>query len=500
MTRRDASVTVDALERSALLPEGLFSRLLCQLIQDHQFTSVSSQRVSRTAAVVSLGNMSAAFSLVPHIGAIRVTTSCALALRTARRVEDMVKYVIETLFPALQCDVLLPFDADHLVYLDRLQQAVEQGHILDAGGIPLLNPAAKYSMFLSPRGLIEKYHCMISYRRQANKKFVRRLHDLLNNIVLQDGQPLQVFLDQFGLVAGRQFVEDFCLALARSSVALPVISLQAIKDMVDAVKQDRPDYVLLEWSLMLALRDCERLRAIYPIVVGDSWSDKQESIELFSINSVKSAVSHFAALSTVSEKTHAILEEFLASKLKIIQPPKRRSVKDVILDLLNFDGLACFQKSAIQQEQNWDALQEYAKKIQGVVTNTLSADAYRYGAASGSATGTTGGGTTGGGTTGGAAADENINSAKPPLPSRQPTITASANDIASFLRTLQLREPKPAQDAIDALGAETMSDLKRYLTLEDLMQHGVKKIPALKIIEVTFFFCVCVSICQSVTV
>ena len=369
MTRRESTMTVSNLERSALLPEGLFARMLCQLIQEHQFTSASSQRLSRTTASITFGNATAVFHTVPHIGAIRVTTSTALALRTARRFEEMIKSIIEILFPALQFDILLPFDDSNLVYLDRMQQAVEHGQTLEVDG-KAINPVIKYSAFLEQRGLVDKYHCMISYRKQANKKFVRRLHDVLTNVVLQNGQPMQVFLDQFGLEAGRQFVEDFCLAISRSSVALPVISLQAIKDMVDALNEDRPDYVLLEWSLMLALHDGGKLDRICPLVVGDSWSDKQDSVEIFSFNAMKSVVNHLA-LDAVSEKTQKMMEEFMIGKLKLSKPPKKRSVKEVILDLLNFDGLACFQSSTVQQEQNWGALQEYAKKIQLVVASTV---------------------------------------------------------------------------------------------------------------------------------
>ena len=365
-TLYDSAVTASSLERTALLPEGLFSRLLCQLIQEHQFTSVSSQRLSRTTASITFGNATAVFHTVPHIGAIRVTTSTALALRTARRFEEMIN---ELLFPALQCDILLPFDDTNLVYLDRMQQAVEHGQKLEVGGVPF-DPTVKYSVFLEHRGLIDKYHCMISYRQQVNKKFVRRLHDVLTNIVLKDSLPMQVFLDEFGLAAGHQFVESFCLAIARSSVALPVISLQAIKGMVDTLTEDQPDYVLLEWSLMLALHDCGKLGRVYPIVVGDSWSDEQDSIEIFSFNSMKSVVHHLA-LDAVSEKTHTMLEEFLTAKLELSKPPKKRTVKEVILALMNFEGLACFQASAAQQEQNWDALQDYAKKIQLVVAGAV---------------------------------------------------------------------------------------------------------------------------------
>ena len=369
----DPSTTVTALEQSALLPEGLFARLLCYLVQQQQLVGFTAQRLSRTAAKIVFGNATASLNIVPHIGSIRVATSPKLALRIAVRVEEILKSIIESLFPALKCDTLLPFDDNHLVYLDRIQRAAELGQQLKIGDV-FLNPTSTYAAFMRHRGLLDSYHCMISYRQLANKKFVLRLHDILENIILTDEQPMQVFLDEFGLVEGCQFVDDFCLALSCSLVALPVVSLQAIKGMVAALEAGKPDYVLLEWSLMLVLNDSEQLKRIFPIVVGDSWcNNSQDQITLKTFEEFM-AVIQGLALDAVNDPTHWLLEEFVTRKLKLPGPIRRRTAREVVLNLLNkFYGLHCFQESVAEQEQNSDTLQEYAQKIQRVVIESMDA-------------------------------------------------------------------------------------------------------------------------------
>ena len=356
----DVDVTVHALEQSALLPEGLFARLLCHLVQEEQFASSSSQRLSRTAAKIRFGNASVSLNIVPHIGAIRVAVSPNLALRIACRLKDMLKSIIQHQFPVLQCDVLLPFDDIHLVFLDRIQRAAEQARTLEVNSV-LFDPSVKYAAFMRYRGLLDNYHCMISYRQQANKQFARRLHDTLENCILKDGQPMRIFFDEFGLVKGCQFVNHFCLALSRALVALPIVSLQAITDMEKALEVKRLDYVLLEWSLMLILHDCGKLKRIFPIVLGD------KTFEEFC------AKVGLLNLDAVSEPTHRMLEEFVTHQLNLPGPITQRTASEVVFELLNkFYGLHCFDSSAADQEQIGHMTQGHAQTVQEVVVESMA--------------------------------------------------------------------------------------------------------------------------------
>ena len=113
--RWGSTATVSTLEKNAVLPWGLFSRLLCKLTQEHQYTSVQTQSLSRTAASMTLSNVVTDFTMVPHIGGIRVKTSSELALQTARRIEDWIKAICVALFPALQVDLFLPYDSENLI-------------------------------------------------------------------------------------------------------------------------------------------------------------------------------------------------------------------------------------------------------------------------------------------------------------------------------------------------------------------------------------------------
>lgn len=335
-------------------------------MQEHQYTSVQPQSLSRTAASVTLSNAITHLSLVAHIGAIRVVTSSSLALQTARRIEEWTKSIISALFPALQIDLLLPCDSENLVYLDQLQKIARHGQSLNLQG-NLVDPEERFSAFFVRPGLRGEYHAMISYRQHANKKFARRLYDNLSGLSLPNQQPLRVFLDESDLLPGCQFVNDFCLALSRSLVALPVMSVQAIMTMKTLLDKGEPDNVLLEWSLMLALHDADRLHRIYPILVGDSWCDQQAPISVSDFDALKTFVNS-AALDAVNEKTYELLCRFVTKKLQLATP-RKRSVKEIVLDLLKFIVLCCFQKDSQQQDINFDAFEEYAHSIRDVIIN-----------------------------------------------------------------------------------------------------------------------------------
>jgi hypothetical protein len=87
----------------------------------------------------------------------------------------------------------------------------------------------------------------------------------------ETGKPMNIFFDNFSLEDGLQFDETFMRGLARSLVAVPFVTADALARMCEANSEQRIDHVLLEWWLALVLAKAEgtALRYILPIFCGE---------------------------------------------------------------------------------------------------------------------------------------------------------------------------------------------------------------------------------------
>jgi hypothetical protein len=82
---------------------------------------------------------------------------------------------------------------------------------------------------------------------------------------------MNIFFDNSSLEDGLQFDETFMRGLARSLVAVPFVTADALARMCKRGSETRIDHVLLEWWLALILAKAERttLRYILPIFCGE---------------------------------------------------------------------------------------------------------------------------------------------------------------------------------------------------------------------------------------
>ena len=182
-----------------------------------------------------------------------------------RFVENVISQAISKCFPMLAFKFLLPFDGTRLLDLRNLEERLYQQQELRLDGKSI--PPAIYEAFMSSRGFRDYYHCFLSYRVAANSKFVGTLADLLSCTVLEeDKTKICVFYDRMSLIAAVRFDVQFCNALSKSALAIPIISLQAMDRFKTLSQADYLDFVLLEWALMLALVDADRLKHVYPPV------------------------------------------------------------------------------------------------------------------------------------------------------------------------------------------------------------------------------------------
>lgn len=82
---------------------------------------------------------------------------------------------------------------------------------------------------------------------------------------------MNIFFDNFSLKDGQPFDETFMRGLARSLVAVPFVTADALARMCEPSSGSRVDNVLLEWWLALTLVKTSDtpLRYILPIFCGE---------------------------------------------------------------------------------------------------------------------------------------------------------------------------------------------------------------------------------------
>jgi hypothetical protein len=112
---------------------------------------------------------------------------------------------------------------------------------------------------------------MLSYRRGGfDQTLVRQVCDYLSwqSHVGADQRRVEVFQDEMRLQLGREFQSDVMRALVVTQVAVPFVSVDALRNMYKLTKDSPCDNVLLEWSMMHELLAAKRLRACLPIFIG----------------------------------------------------------------------------------------------------------------------------------------------------------------------------------------------------------------------------------------
>jgi hypothetical protein len=137
---------------------------------------------------------------------------------------------------------------------------------------------SKYGSWLQLNERRERYDVFISYRWGTyDSVFVEKTFDMFTNFsIAAEMRAVEVFLDRKRLQDGRLFKLDFAAALTHSLIALPVVSVDALKRMADHTP-DAVDNVLLEWIMILQCYKAGRLLKVFPVLFGTRVSGLQVS-------------------------------------------------------------------------------------------------------------------------------------------------------------------------------------------------------------------------------
>jgi GTPase SAR1 family protein len=194
----------------------------------------------------------------------------------------------------------------------------------------------RFGSWITQKGLQDWYHFFFSYRWNTfDEKFTRGLYHEMGFEVLDDTESPRCFLDKMRLETGGNFIEDFSSALITSNVAVAFVSICALDRMsTDRFNPTKDDNLLLEWTLILELRDLKKLRAVVPILIGDLDDSCTKMSSLFNSMTYNSLAE--TSHKSVNDKAHRILTQHN------LVPSKRlhtRTVKDVVAELTQNLGL-----------------------------------------------------------------------------------------------------------------------------------------------------------------
>ena len=227
-------------------------------------------------------------------------------------------------------------------------------------------------------------HVFISYRVASDRQLARRLYDLLSDMTLEDtGQKLRVYLDQTRLEDGQRWDSGFMEGLAHSLVFVPIVSVGSVGPMGQLGGgeggEDWTDNVLLEWTAALELHQRGQVKAVLPLLVGESdfFADAHEAfggIQTLPTNpsaaTMENVVMHLKE--TTGDDSLVQLRELLQQVSGQPEP----TVQALMSALLRFQGVKLSQGAELSHGHDhlsvgMDDLGECTRRVQEAVSNSV---------------------------------------------------------------------------------------------------------------------------------
>ena len=227
----------------------------------------------------------------------------------------------------------------------------------------------------------------ISYRVASDRQLARRVCDLLTDMTLDDtGQKLRVYLDQTRLEDGQRWDSGFMEGLANSWVFVPIVSVGSVGPMCqlgggggEGGGEDWTDNVLLEWTAALELHQRGRVKAVLPLLVGDSdfFADAHTAFGGIQALPVKaSAATMEKVVMHLGETTGDDSVVQLRELLRQVSGQAEPTIQAVISALLRFQGVKLSQGAQLSHGHGhlsvgMDDLGECTRRVQETVSSCL---------------------------------------------------------------------------------------------------------------------------------
>jgi len=295
------TLTQKDLSTGGFMPSGLFERVLgkciswCQVVAKSGYIRLQEFTLYKDSAVLCFGNQVFRLISLPRLNCIRVDVEGANPLPVTNRIMQVANEVIKECMRSLHAFVALPWVDKHeeapsrsasfeaaepgaamLLPMEHICAAYADGRDLRGGTSAILTLQEikfEYHKWLNIIGARSEYDVFLSYRWcKFDGNVTAQVFDAMTNhhSVGSENRRIEVFLDNKRLQNGEAFDRAFAKALINSTIIVPVVSNETLRDMTDH-NAAKCDNVLLEWILALqCLRSPgSRVKAVYPILIGD---------------------------------------------------------------------------------------------------------------------------------------------------------------------------------------------------------------------------------------
>jgi hypothetical protein len=224
-------------------------------------------------------------------------------------------------------------------------------------------------------------HVFISYRVASDRQLARRLYDALLELSIDEtGQCMRVYLDQTRLEDGQRWDSGFMEGLANSWVFVPIVSVGSVGPMVQlGQEEDWVDNVLLEWTAALELHQRGRLKAVVPLLVGqtDFFVDAQTFGGVQALPMQASATTMEKVVVHLAETTGEGSIGGLEAMLRQVAGTPEPTIQGIVASLLKFQGVKLSQAGAASAHSHGhlsvglDDLRECTGRVQATVASYL---------------------------------------------------------------------------------------------------------------------------------
>jgi hypothetical protein len=225
-------------------------------------------------------------------------------------------------------------------------------------------------------------HVFISYRTGSDRQLARRLCDQLSALTIgETDQRIRVYLDQTRLEDGQRWDAGFMNGLAHSWVFVPIVSVGSLGQMVQlAREEDWSDYMLVEWAAALELHTRGRVKAVLPLLVGetDFWSEAHAAFGgVQALSTQVSAATMEKVVAHLGQTTGDDSTAELQALLQQVGGNPEPTVQGLVACILKFQGVKLSQSGAATAHSHGhlsvaiDDLQECTGRIVGTVANCL---------------------------------------------------------------------------------------------------------------------------------
>ena len=306
-----ASYSPSEIKRDALLPAGLFMRLLGRAVAWSQQTSgatVDSMYLSTTSASLVFGSQNFKVMSCGDDRFISVDIQGRNPSAVLLRLIELIDQTLAECMPILRCTTLLPLSASSsfvpLELVRKRQKDRADLRLPDGTSINESELKIRYGLWeIKTEAFMDLYDIFLSYRwGTVDSDLTGKLFDLSSTYAVgRHSRAPVVFLDRERLKDGLNFKEEFTKALVRSSVVVPVVTRAALFNMTqhDAGKEDN---VLLEWIMALeCLASADsRVQRVFPIAFDEASPNPPHAVSSFFAAGLLSILSDAVPTATVA--------------------------------------------------------------------------------------------------------------------------------------------------------------------------------------------------------